>query len=259
MKPDPTSTFKADSLVVEVYEDRHALGQAAATVAANRLRELAKQHEVVPVIFATGDSQRATLHALAAMPDVPWNQVIGFRMDEYVGLPENHPASFSRYMRENLTKHVQLRHMYEIDGAEANVEKTCREYAGLLREHPPLLCLLGIGENGHLAFNDPAEARFDDPADVRQVTLDLLCREQQVSEGTFSSVAEMPERAITITVPALFRVPELILSTPGPRKARIVKRTLYDPISSACPATILRRHPSATLYLDRDSAAELTL
>ena len=259
MTPGPVCSFKVGTLAVEVYEDRNALGQAAAIVAANRLRDLAKQHETVPVIFATGDSQRATLHALAAMPDVPWNQVVGFRMDEYVGLPEDHPASFSRYMRENLTGRVQLRHMYEIDGAPASVEKTCREYAELLRAHAPLLCLLGIGENGHLAFNDPAEARFDDPLDVKQVTLDLLCRQQQVSEGAFSSVAEMPERAITITVPALFRVPELILSTPGPRKARIVKRTLYDPISTACPATILRRHPSATLYLDRDSAGELTL
>jgi len=259
MTPGPVCSFKVGTLAVEVYEDRNALGQAAAIVAANRLRELAKQHETVPVIFATGDSQRASLHALAALPDVPWSQVIGFRMDEYVGLPEDHPASFSRYMRENLTSRVQLKRMYEIDGSAANVENTCREYAQLLRAHAPLLCLLGIGENGHLAFNDPAEALFDDPADVKQVTLDLVCRQQQVNEGAFSSVAEMPERAITITMPALFRVPELFLCTPGPRKAKIVKRTLYDPISTACPATILRRHPNATLYLDRDSAAELSL
>jgi glucosamine-6-phosphate deaminase len=258
MGKNPISSFKVGTLAIEVYEDRTALGQAAATAVASRLRELAKQHETVPVIFATGDSQRATLHALAAMPDVPWSQIIGFRMDEYVGLPEGHPASFSRYMRENLTSRVQLRRMYEIDGSKANVQKTCAEYAELLRAHAPLLCLLGVGENGHVAFNDPAEALFDDPVDVKQVTLDLVCREQQVNEGAFSSVAEMPERAITITVPALFRVPELILSIPGPRKARIVKRTLYDPISTACPATILRGHPNATAFLDRASAAELT-
>jgi glucosamine-6-phosphate deaminase len=258
MAPSPISSFKVGTLAVEVYEDRNALGQAAAAVAASRLRELAKQHESIPVIFATGDSQRATLHALAAMPDVPWNQVIGFRMDEYVGLPEDHRASFSRYMRENLTSRVQLRRMYEIDGAEANAQKTCREYAELIRAHAPLLCLLGVGENGHLAFNDPAEALFDDPVDVKLVTLDLLCRQQQVNEGAFANVAEMPERAITITVPALFRVPELILSIPGPRKAQIVKRTLYDPISTACPATILRRHANTRLFLDRASAAELT-
>jgi len=259
MKPDPLASFKVGNLAVEVYEDRKALGQAAAAAAAGRLRELARQHESIAVIFATGDSQRATLHALAAMPDVPWNQVIGFRMDEYVGLPEDHPASFSRYMRENLTSRVQLRHLYEIDGAEAHVQKTCREYAELVRAHAPLLCLLGVGENGHLAFNDPAEALFDDPVDVKLVTLDRVCRQQQVNEGWFSDVADMPERAITMTVPALFRVPELVVSIPGPRKAHIVKRTLHDPISTACPATILRRHSKATLFLDRDSAAELQL
>ena len=259
MRPDPLASFRVGKLAVEVYEDRKALGQAAAAAAAGRLRELARQRESIAVIFATGDSQRATLHALAAMPDVPWNQVIGFRMDEYVGLAEGHPASFSRYMRENLTSRVQLRDLYEIDGAEAHVQKTCREYAELIRAHAPLLCLLGVGENGHLAFNDPAEALFEDPVDVKLVTLDRVCRQQQVNEGWFSDVADMPERAITMTVPALFRVPELVVSIPGPRKAHIVKRTLHDPISTACPATILRRHPQATLFLDRDSAAELQL
>ena len=259
MKPNLISSFKLGTLAVEVYEDRKALGQAAAALAANRLRDLAKQHESVAVIFATGDSQRATLHALAAIPDVPWNQIVGFRMDEYVGLPDDHPASFQRYMRENLTSQVQLRHLYEIDGAEANAQKTCREYAELVRSHRPLLCLLGIGENGHLAFNDPGEALFDDPVDVKVVSLDRACRQQQVNEGWFSDPAEVPTKAITLTVPALFRVPELIVSIPGPRKARIVKRTLNDPISTACPATILRRHSNATLFLDVDSAAELTL
>jgi glucosamine-6-phosphate deaminase len=259
MRPTPISSFKLGTLAVEVYEDRKALGQAAAALAANRLRDLAKQHESVAVIFATGDSQRATLHALAAIPDVPWNQIVGFRMDEYVGLRDDHPASFQRYMRENLTSQVQLRHLYEIDGAEANAQKTCREYAELVRSHRPLLCLLGIGENGHLAFNDPGEALFDDPVDVKVVSLDRACRQQQVNEGWFSDPAEVPTKAITLTVPALFRVPELIVSIPGPRKARIVKRTLNDPISTACPATILRRHSNATLFLDVDSAAELTL
>jgi len=259
MKPSPISSFKLGTLAVEVYDDRKGLGQAAAALAANRLRDLARQHESLPVIFATGESQLATLHALAVIPDVPWNQIVGFRMDEYVGLPDDHPASFARYMRENLTSRVQLRCLYEIDGAEANAQKTCREYADLVRAHRPLLCLLGIGENGHLAFNDPGEGQFDDPLDVKVVTLDRPCRQQQVNEGWFSDIAEVPTKAITLTVPALFRVPELILSIPGPRKAQIVRRTLHDPISTACPATILRRHSNATLFLDRDSAAELSL
>jgi glucosamine-6-phosphate deaminase len=259
MKPAPISSFRLGALAVEVYQDRRALGQAAAVLAANRLRDLARKHDSVAVIFATGESQLATLHALSAMPDVPWNQVVGFRMDEYVGLPNDHPASFQRYMRENLTSRVQLRSFYEIDGAEANAQKTCEEYAELLRAHRPLMCLLGIGENGHLAFNDPAEALFDDPVDVKLVSLDRVCRQQQVNEGWFSGLAEVPTRAITMTVPALFRVPELILSVPGPRKARIVECTLNDRISTACPATILRQHSNATLFLDVDSAAELRI
>jgi len=259
MKPTPISSFKLGTLAVEVYEDRKALGQAAADVAANRLRDLTRQHESVAVIFATGESQLATLRALSAIPDVSWNQIVGFRMDEYVGLSDDHPASFRRYLRENLTSRVQLRHLYEIDGSEANAQKTCQEYAELVRAHRPPLCLLGIGENGHLAFNDPAEARFDDPVDVKVVSLDRVCRQQQVNEGWFSHLAEVPTKAITLTIPALFRVPQLILSIPGPRKAQIVRRTLNDPISTACPATILRRHLNATLFLDTDSAAELAL
>jgi len=259
MRPTPVSSFKLGTVAVEVYKDRESLGQAAATVVADRLRALAKQHESVPVIFATGQSQYATLRALTAIPDVPWNQVVGFHMDEYVGFSDDHPASLRRYLHENLTSRVQLRRSYEIAGASANLQKTCQEYADLLRAHPALLCLLGIGENGHLAFNDPAEARFDDPVDVKLVSLDRVCRQQQVNEGWFSDLGEAPTKAITLTIPALFRVPELILSIPGPRKAQIVKRTLNDPISTACPATILRRHSHATLFLDVDSAAELTL
>ncbi len=257
MKPTPITTFKLGGLAVEVHKDRETLGQAAAALVADRVRALAKEHESVPMIFGTGQSQYATLRALTTMPDVPWNQVVVFHMDEYVGFPDSHPASLRRFLHENLTSRVKLRHSYEMDGARPDPEKTCREYADLLRAHSPLLCLLGIGENGHLAFNDPAEARFDDPLDARLVSLDRVCREQQVMEGWFSDISEVPTSAMTLTVPALFRVPELILSTPGPRKAQIVKRTLHDPISTACPATILRRHLNATLFLDVDSAAEL--
>jgi glucosamine-6-phosphate deaminase len=259
MRPTAISSFKLGALKVEVYKDLEALGQAAAIIVADRLRDLARQHETVPVIFATGQSQYATLRALTAIPDVPWNQVVSFHMDEYVGFSDDHPASLRRYLHENLTSRVKLRRSYEIEGGSANLQKTCQEYADLLRAHPPLLCLLGIGENGHLAFNDPAEARFDDPVDIKLVSLDRVSRQQQVVEGWFSDLAEVPTKAITLTMPALFRVPELILSIPGPRKAQIVKRTLNDPISTACPATILRRHSNATLFLDVDSAAQLTL
>jgi glucosamine-6-phosphate deaminase len=252
------ASFRAGLLKVEVYPDREAMGQAAARAAANRLRQLAQEQAEVGVIFATGESQLATLQALTSIPGLPWERVIGFHMDEYLGIAPNHPASFRRYLQENLVDRVPFRRFHFIDGDPQRAPQTCEEYAALLRSHSPRLCLLGIGENGHLAFNDPAEANFDDPMDAKVVSLDQTCRQQQVNEGWFAELAEVPTQAITLTIPALLRVPELILSVPGPRKAHIVARTLQEPVATACPATILRRHPHATVFLDRESAAELS-
>jgi glucosamine-6-phosphate deaminase len=150
-----------------------------------------------------------------------------------------------------------MKEFFEIDGTAPNPEQTCRDYAAKLQSVNPQLCLLGIGENGHLAFNDPGEADFNDPLDMKIVHLDTACRKQQTAEGWFANFEDVPERAITLTIPTLFRVPRLILSVPGSRKAAIIRRTLVDPISTDCPATLLRTHPNATLYLDPESAAEL--
>jgi glucosamine-6-phosphate deaminase len=250
-------SMRVGNLNVEAYESAEAMGKAAAEAAASRIRELATKADTVAVIFATGASQMPTLDALTAMPDLPWDKVIGFHMDEYLGISDQHPASFRRYLRERLTSKVRMRHFYGVDGSAADGEAACRQYAELLRQHNPQLCLLGIGENGHLAFNDPAEADFHDPLDVKIVSLDEQCRQQQVNEGWFASVPEVPKRAITLTIPALLRVPMLIASVPEKRKAHIVRRTLTEEISTRCPATIMRNHPNATVYLDPGSASEL--
>ena len=150
-----------------------------------------------------------------------------------------------------------MKEFFEVDGSAPNPEQAAQEYAERLRSADPQLCLLGIGENGHLAFNDPPVADFKDPLDVKIVHLDAICRQQQAAEGWFKSVEDVPEDAITLTIPALFRVPKLIVSVPGSRKARIMRRTIEEPISTECPATILRTHPDVTVYLDVDSAAEL--
>ena len=150
-----------------------------------------------------------------------------------------------------------MREFFEIDGSSPDHDSVCRNYAERLRAAAPRLCLLGVGENGHLAFNEPAEADFHDPADAKIVTLDSTCRQQQTAEGWFASIEKVPAHAITVTIPALFRIPKLILSIPGIRKAQIVPRTLNEPVATHCPATILRTHPDATLYLDPDSAADL--
>lgn len=152
-----------------------------------------------------------------------------------------------------------MRRFFEIDGSSFDPESVCRDYAERLREADPQLCLLGIGENGHLAFNEPGEADFNDPKAMKVVCLDSACREQQAAEGWFGTPEEVPDRALTLTIPTLFRIPRLIVSVPGQRKARIVRRALKEPVSEQCPATILRTHPDATLFLDPESAAELDL
>ena len=245
------------TLKVEIHPSSKAAGLEAASAAAKAITELAKSRETVGVIFATGASQLAILDALTSLPDIPWNKVRGFHMDEYIGISTDHPASFRRYMRERLTGKVPMKEFFEIDGEASDPEKYCREYAAKVSSSKPQLCLLGVGENGHLAFNDPMVADFQDPADVKIVALDEVCRNQQVKEGWFSTVEQVPERAITLTIPSLFRVPQLIVSVPGKRKAKIVRTTLNGPMSTDCPATILRTHPNATIYLDPESADEL--
>lgn len=245
------------TLKVQIYPTAKAAGEAAAEAAAVEMRRLSAEREQIGVIFATGSSQFETLRALTSLPGLPWEKVHGFHMDEYIGIDANHPASFRGYLRERLTSRVRMAAFHEINGNASDLEKFQREYIEQLRAADPQLCLLGIGENGHLAFNDPPEADFEDAKEMKIVTLDRACREQQLAEGWFPSFDDVPSHALTLTIPTLFRVPKLLLSVPGKRKASIARRTLHDAISVACPATILRTHPDATLYLDEDSAAEL--
>ena len=247
----------AGTIKLRIHPNRKSAGEAAAQAAADEFHRLAKLGRDIAVIFATGASQFDTLAALTSLPGLPWDRVVGFHLDEYVGLDENHPASFRRYLREKLVRLVPMRKFYEIDGMADDLDAVRREYVQALNAANPQICLLGIGENGHLAFNDPAEADFKDPEAMKVVTLDRECREQQAAEGWFRTWEEVPPRALTLTIPTLFRVPKLIVSVPGSRKAEAVRRTLYDPITTQCPSTLLRTHPDVTIYLDTDSAAEL--
>lgn len=251
--------FRVNNLKVEVYPDSETCGKAAAEAVADAIRELANTREALSVVFATGASQLNTLHTLVNQRDLPWHRITGFHLDEYVNIDVNHRASFRRYLREHLTSRVPMRAFFEINGNARDLDGFCREYAEQLRQCSPQLCLLGIGENGHLAFNDPGEADFADPKAMKVVQLDSVCRQQQASEGWFPSLEDVPERALTLTIPTLMRIPKLIASVPGKRKAEIVKSTLQDAISEECPATILRNHPDATLFLDAASAVLLNV
>jgi glucosamine-6-phosphate deaminase len=249
--------FEVGSIKLEIHPDKKAAGEAAAQSAAQALQQLGKSQSEIGVIFATGASQLEMLHALTSMSGLPWEKVHGFHLDEYVGIPDSHPASFRRYLRQNLTERVPMAEFFEIDGSASDPDRVRQAYVQNLQQADPQLCLLGIGENGHLAFNDPPEANFHDPEVMKVVTLDVACRQQQLAEGWFATFDDVPKRALTLTIPTLFKVPKLIVSVPGHRKAQSVRRTLEEPISTACPATILREHPDVTIFLDQESASAL--
>jgi glucosamine-6-phosphate deaminase len=252
--PDDTVV---DALRVRVLSDSRALGAAAAADASRHLRDAISARGVAHAMFATGNSQFEFLDALVLDDAVDWTRVIGFHMDEYVGIGANHPASFRRYLRERLVERVPFAAFHFLEGDAIDVDAECQRYSALLRDHPLDLCCLGIGENGHLAFNDPPVADFDDPLDVKVVELDEACRRQQVGEGHFPDIPAVPTHAITVTIPALLRASTVLAIVPETRKAERVRRALEGPISTECPATILRRQPHATLYLDVDSASGL--
>lgn len=251
------TSLTAGKMKLKIYPSKRAAGEAAALAVAEELQRLAQLQDQIGVIFATGAAQFDTLDFLTSTPGLPWKKVRGFHLDEYVGLDENHPASFRHFLRERLTKRVDMGTFFEMDGTARDLEAVCRDYMKKMHVAEPQLCLLGIGENGHLAFNEPSEADFHDPLEMKIVTLDRTCRQQQAAEGWFPTWQEAPERALTLTIPRVFRVPKLIASVPGPRKAEIVRRTVHEPISTACPSTLLRTHPDVTVYLDMDSAAKL--
>jgi glucosamine-6-phosphate deaminase len=207
------------------------------------------------VMFASGSSQLGFLERLTADESVDWSRVVGFHMDEYLGIGAEHPASFRRYMRERIVDVAGPGEFHEIAGDAPDPTAECERYAALLRGAPLDLCCLGVGENGHLAFNDPPVADFADPLDVKVVDLDEACRNQQVGEGHFAALDAVPTRAITVTIPALLRARTVFAIVPEERKREPVERALRGPVSTDCPASILRTRANVTLFLDADSSA----
>ena len=251
-------SFMVDRLAVTVHDDVAAMAAAAAAEAADILRDAVNKRGVANAMFATGNSQFAFIDALFEVtPRVPWDSVVVFHMDEYVGVGPDHPAGFRNWIQSRIVDRVHPLEAHLLDGL-APADDECARYAALLLAHPLDLCCLGIGENGHLAFNDPGVADFDDPLDVKVVVLDAACRAQQVNEGHFPDLAAVPERAMTVTIPALLRARRVLAIVPEERKAVPVRAALEDPISTACPAGELRRAAHAHLFLERDSAGMLS-
>jgi len=244
-------------LAVEIYPDREVMGTAAAAQVAELVRQLqSKQREVV-IVFAAAPSQNEFLAMLSQESRLNWMRVRAFHMDEYVGLTADTHQSFRRYLQEHLFGLVEPGHVHLIRGEAEDSDAECRRYAELLEAHPVDIVCAGIGENGHLAFNDPEVADFEDLQLVKVVELDEECRMQQVHDGRFESIDLVPRKAYTLTIPALMRARAIFCVVPGPTKTEAVRRALEGPVSTACPASVLRRHSSAVLFLDRQSAALL--
>jgi glucosamine-6-phosphate deaminase len=250
----PVSTSVWGQLPVAVYRNAREMSAAAAAEASAILRAALVENAEVSVVLATGDSQLAFLAALRSLSGIEWSRVNLFHMDNYVNLDPAHPASFPLFLHRNIVDAVKPKAFYPVPGQSADLQQACRDYEALLRAHPASLCVLGIGENGHLAFNDPPFADFADPMWVKLVRLDTVSRLQQVKEGHFPNLDAVPTHAITLPIPALLSARRIICLAPQAPKRGAVHRTLFDPISPAWPATILRRTPQARLYLDADSA-----
>jgi 6-phosphogluconolactonase/Glucosamine-6-phosphate isomerase/deaminase len=237
---------------VRSFPNRVLMGEAAAEDIAHALRAaLARQREV-RMVFAAAPSQAQMLAALCAAPGIDWTRVTAFHMDEYIGLGAGAPERFARWLDDNLFKRVPFARVHRIV-PEPDPEAAAREYSALLNTAPIDFVCLGIGVNGHIAFNDPPVADFADPQDVKVVALDDQCRQQQVDDECFARFEDVPEQAITLTVPRLMRAGQLFCVVPGHLKRDAVRETLYGPISTNCPASILRQHPDCSLYLDAES------
>jgi glucosamine-6-phosphate deaminase len=244
--------FKVDKLEVAVYPSRQEMGEQAGKDVEARILELLEQKDEIRMIFAAAPSQNEVLAYLRQSERIPWEKITAFHMDEYIGLDENAPQRFANFLKEHLFDRVNLKSVHLIQG-DQDPQAECKRYAALLAEKPIDIVCLGIGENGHIAFNDPPVADFDDPEVVKVVELDHACRQQQVNDGCFASLDAVPKQALTLTIPTLMAGEHLFCVVPGPSKHEAVAATLNNEVSTRCPATILRQHPHCKLYLDHAS------
>ena len=248
----PVHALQKDRLTAKVYADREGMGHAAALEIAARLRELLAAQEEVNVIFAAAPSQNETLFHLTRQPEIDWNRINAFHMDEYIGLAADAPQCFSNFLEDAIFSKVPFKRVFKLNPAADPVEEAVR-YADLLKQYPVDVVCMGIGENGHIAFNDPGVADFNDPYLVKRAKLDEVCRNQQVHDGCFAAIDEVPKEAMTLTVPALLAGKSLFCMVPAATKRAAVRAMLNGPITDLCPCTALREHADATLYCDSDS------
>ena len=249
-------TKKVVNLPVEIFDTREEMGAVAAKDAAKIINEVIAKNGVANVVFAAAPSQNDLLENLLK-EDIDWSKVRGFHQDEYIGIDASEPAGFGNFLNRAIFEKVSFKELHYLLCKADEAEAKCAEYTDLLKKYPIDLIFLGIGENGHLAFNDPAVADFNDPKMIKVVELDDVCRQQQVNDGCFATLNDVPKQAMSLTMSFIMSVPHAICVVPTIRKANAVYNALNGPVTTACPASILREHKDATLYLDKDSASKI--
>ncbi|NLL69914.1 MAG: glucosamine-6-phosphate deaminase [Epulopiscium sp.] len=249
----PIEQMRVDNLQLQVFETREEMGIQAAYDVARYMKELDQKQDHIRMIFASAPSQNEFLKALIQIPDLPWKKVEAFHMDEYIGLEAEAPQRFSHYIQTHLFDHVKPGKIHLIQPQATDPIQECNRYSQLLQEEKIDIVCLGIGENGHIAFNDPPVADFNDPEAVKLVELEQVCRQQQVNDKCFATIEEVPTHAITLTIPTIMGASKLFCIVPGATKKMAVRQTLEGPIHTQCPASILRQHPSCILYIDKDA------
>ncbi|OJV83222.1 MAG: glucosamine-6-phosphate deaminase [Bacteroidia bacterium 44-10] len=257
---DLIKEFKVDALRVFVYESRAAMGVSAYELYKQKVQQMiAGRKENIRAVYAAAHSQNDFLRALAKDNEIDFSRIDAFHMDEYMGLGDDAPQNFGSFLKNSIFSRQKFNTVNYVNSSAKDINAECKRYEKLLREAPLDIVSLGIGENGHIAFNDPHEARFYEPQWVKETSLDVVCRQQQVNDREFSHIDEVPKTALTLTIPALMSCKTVIGIVPDVRKAKAVYETLNGPISEACPASILRIHNDATLFIDKDAATLLQI
>ncbi|MGF1925413.1 MAG: 6-phosphogluconolactonase [Bacteroidia bacterium] len=248
--------FIKDKLTVKIFKNREVMGEAVATAVSSRIGELLKKQPFVNIIFGAAPSQNDFFKALLKK-DVDWSRLNAFHMDEYLSLAADAPQGFGNFLKERLFDLAPFNKVNYIDGNTGDYEGECLRYSALLTEFETDIVCLGIGENTHLAFNDPHVADEHDPYLVKRVDLDEDCRMQQVNDGCFGKIDEVPTHALTLTLPALLKAPYAFCTVPTEKKAKAVYHTLNEEINDNFPSTLLRKHKNAVLFLDESSSSQL--
>ena len=246
--------LRVDKLNVKIFETRDKMGQCAASDIKARFAALLSEKDEINVIFAAAPSQNDVLASLVADKTIEWNRINAYHMDEYIGLSADAPQGFGNFLKDHIFGLVPFKSVNYIDCTATDPEAEAARYSEILKNNPTDVVVMGIGENGHIAFNDPPVADFNDPLWVKPVKLDEICRNQQVNDGCFAKIDDVPTHALTLTVPTLVRAPYLFCIVPAPTKASAVRETLNGSIDEHCPASILRLQDNAILYLDGESS-----